>query len=153
LPLCRKAGGKRTEAVVSNSIGNVHKRKEEFPKSREILSQALRIMEELRNKKLIDLILIDSISVSIGISLYYEGQFKTALDSFNKISSSVSNSRNKFDESKVLGYRGFIKYRFGEHKEGCALVKEALKITREIEDKLFEGYLQKNLSEMQCDFE
>ena len=153
LPLCRQTGDKRTEAVVLNSIGNVHKRMAEFPKAREHYSQALQIVEQLRNKKLTDLILINSISVSNGICLYYEGQLKTALDCFNKISPSVSNSRNKLDESKVLGYKGFILYRFGKQKEGCALVKEALKITREIEDKLFERYLQKNLSEMQCDFE
>ncbi len=120
----------------------------EFPKSHEYYSKALRIAEKFQDE-----ILKGSILVNIGMSFYYEGQLKTALDCFNKISPSVSNSRNKLDESKVLGYKGFILYRFGKQKEGCALVKEALKITREIEDKLFERYLQKNLSEMQCDFE
>jgi len=120
----------------------------EFPKSHEYYSKALRIAEKFQDE-----ILTGSILVNIGMSFYYEGNLETALNHFDQTLPLVSNLGNKLDKSKILGYKGFIKYMLGEHKEGCALVKEALEITREIKDKLFEGYLQKNLSDMQCDFE
>jgi tetratricopeptide (TPR) repeat protein len=148
LLLSRQCGDKRTEAAALANIGNVYRMNREFPKSHEYYSKALRIAEKFQDE-----ILKGSILVNIGMSFYYEGNLETALNHFNQTLPLVSNLGNKLDKSKILGYKGFIKYKLGEHKEGCALVKEALEITREIEDKSFEGYLQKNLSEMQCDFE
>jgi len=149
LSLSRKAGDKPTEAGTLNNIGLAYMQMEKFPKSREFFSQALQIQKGLGDE-----ILACIIQSNIGISLYHEDQLKSAQEIFNQMLPLLeTNPGHKYVKSRVLGYKGLILYNFGEHKEGCALVKEGLKIACEIEEKLNEEFWRKTLVEMQCDFE
>ena len=148
LPLSRQMGDKRTEAGILVNIGNVYLLLRDYSRAREFYSQAMQIQKEVGDE-----IGVYASQLNIGISFFQEGQLETALEIFNNRFPLIdSNAGHKPTKSKILAYKGFILYDRGNHPEGCALVKEALKITLEIEDRITEAIWRKKMAEMRCDF-
>lgn len=148
LPLSRQMGDRLNEANILANMGNAHLLLEEYSEARKVYSQALQIQKEIGDE------IGEYFSqLNIAISFYEEGQLETALDIFNNRFPHIEfNAGHKSTKSKILAYKGFILYAQGKHKEGCVQVKEALKITLEIEDKLTEVIWRRKMAEMGCDF-
>ncbi len=120
----------KSKSIALSNIGNIYNQQSNFPKALNYYFDALKIAEEINNKKLITTNL-----GNIGIIYKYQGNLNKALEYYFKALENAKKINNKTKISSILGNIAIVFDNQNNNKKALEYYFKALNIAKEINDK------------------